>query len=314
MKRWDVLGIGSVAVDDLLYLDTFPAPDAKLPVAAEARCGGGLVATGLVAAARLGVQTAFSAVLGDDELSHFSIAELEREGVDCSPVLRRAGARPVHSVILVDNRDGSRTILYSFAGVTPLLAHETPPKLVAACRLLFVDNTNPALAVHLNRLAHALGVPVVADLEILGGDPALTLELAQTVDHLIVGAAFAAATTGEREPARAAAALRRQGDAARPGVVVTAGDQGAWYATAADQQPRHCPACAVKVVDTTGCGDVFHGAYAASIAAGASVERAVIIANAAAGLKATQPGGRQGIPDLPTITRYLETTRQETSA
>ena len=61
----------------------------------------------------------------------------------------------------------------------------------------------------------------------------------------------------------------------------------------------------MQAVDTTGCGDVFHGAYAACIARGESVARAVAVANVTAGLKATQPGGRSGIPDLETVERYL---------
>jgi sulfofructose kinase len=60
------------------------------------------------------------------------------------------------------------------------------------------------------------------------------------------------------------------------------------------------------VVDTTGCGDVFHGAYAASLTQGESVSQAVRVATVAAGLKATQPGGRDGIPNHATIDRYLE--------
>jgi sulfofructose kinase len=59
-------------------------------------------------------------------------------------------------------------------------------------------------------------------------------------------------------------------------------------------------------VDTTGCGDVFHGAYAACIAQGESVDTTVRIATAAAGIKATQPGGRAGIPDRAAIDRFLE--------
>lgn len=55
---WDVLGFGAVAVDDLVYLDGYPAPDSKMPVVEEQREGGGLAGTALVAAARLGARVA----------------------------------------------------------------------------------------------------------------------------------------------------------------------------------------------------------------------------------------------------------------
>ncbi len=86
--------------------------------------------------------------------------------------------------------------------------------------------------------------------------------------------------------------------------VVTAGDQGCWYSEWG-AEIRHQPAFPVDVVDTTGCGDVFHGVYAACLAAGLSVSEAVRTASAAAALKATHPGGRSGIPTLDEIRRFV---------
>ena len=99
---WVVLGFGIVAVDDLFYVDRYPVPDTKVPIRAQRRAGGGLTGTALVAAARLGAKAAYGGVLGEDDLSRFTIEELEREGVDCANVLQRQGAGPVHAVIVVD--------------------------------------------------------------------------------------------------------------------------------------------------------------------------------------------------------------------
>ncbi len=90
----------------------------------------------------------------------------------------------------------------------------------------------------------------------------------------------------------------------RAAVVVTAGERGCWYA-GPEGEVRHQPALRVEAVDTTGCGDVFHGAYAAMLTRGAPLARAVAVATVAAGLKATQPGGRSGIPDWGTVERWL---------
>ena len=78
---------------------------------------------------------------------------------------------------------------------------------------------------------------------------------------------------------------------------MTADGHGYWWVEQGRSQIQHRPALKVDVVDTTGCGDVFHGAYAAELARGSSIEHALAIANVAAGLKATRPGGRQGIPN-----------------
>jgi sulfofructose kinase len=90
----DVLGLGIAAVDDLLYVDAFPAADQKAPVRRRERQCGGLTATALVAAARLGSTCMYAGVLGDDELSAFVIASLAAEGIDLSRIVSRTAARP----------------------------------------------------------------------------------------------------------------------------------------------------------------------------------------------------------------------------
>lgn len=301
--RWDLLGIGCAAVDDLVYVQQYPRPDTKVQIDDERRQGGGLTATALVAAARLGAIAAYCTVLGDDELSQYTVHELEHEGIDCSPVIHLATARPYHSTIIVDLSTGQRTILYSAAGVTwPGLADVTP-ELISACRVLCIDQHAAAIAQEAIRIARAAGIPVVADIEgVANEDQARLLDEA---DHLIVGVELAGQVTGLDEPAEAVRALWRPG---RVCCAVTAGARGCWYMTGRDEV-RAFPAFAVKAVDTTGCGDVFHGAYAASLARGESIERAIQVATATSGLKALQPGGRAGIPARPAVERFLQEQR-----
>jgi ribokinase len=119
-------------------------------------------------------------------------------------------------------------------------------------------------------------------------------DLLALVDHLIVSQRFALALTGEATPAEAALSLFK----AAPGralACVTAGDAGCWYSTDG-QQVSHQAAYPVEAVDTTGCGDVFHGAYMVALLDGLPVAERIRFASAAAALKATQPGGRAGIP------------------
>lgn len=299
-REWDVLGLGIAAVDDLLYLDRHPGPDTKVPVRGRQRQGGGLTATALVAAARLGVRAAYGGVMGRDELSEFTISELECDGVDCSPVLFDAEAGPCYSIILVDRSTGERTILYDWDRVTPRPAEQVTRDLIGRCRVLFVDYTAGAGGLRAVRLAHELGIQSVGDVERLNAPCAR--EILDEVDHLIVGIELARRVTGEGQPERMVRALGEHGRACS---VVTAGERGCWYG--ADWGlVRHVPAQRVPVVDTTGCGDVFHGAYAACIAQGQGIDAAIQVATVAAGLKATQPGGRAGIPDRAAIDRYIK--------
>ena len=286
---WDVLGFGAVTVDDLVYVDHYPMPDTKVAVLDKRRQGGGLAGTALVAAARLGARAAYAGVLGDDDLSRYTLDEFVREGVDGTPVLHRPDARPIHSIIIVDRTNGQRSILASFVGVQWRQPEEMPEALIAACRVLFVDHHATEGGLRAVELAHAHGIPVVGDIE-RENDPCVA-ELVPLIDHLIVGVSYARNKTGEEDPAAMARALA----ADRACSVVTAGEQGCWYVERGEAAV-HVPAFKVDVVDTTGCGDVFHGAYAACIAQGEPVRRAIDVAAAAAALKATRPGGRAGIP------------------
>lgn len=299
-QRWDILGIGAVAVDDLIYLDGFPAPEAKMVITEETRQGGGLAGTALVAAARLGVRVAYVGVLGEDQLSRYTLAQLEVEGVDCSLVRRSPSARPYHCTILVDRHTGGRTILVSKAGVIPPDSEDLSPVLIGAARMLFLDSTVMLPGLRAAMVANHLGVPVVADLERTGeGLP----ELLAHVDHLIVGTRFAEQVVGASHPAEMVRRLTHPGQAA---CVVTAGAEGCWYLMKNEGEVHHQPACRVPVVDTTGCGDVFHGAYAAAVVRGCCIASAIEIATVAAALKATQPGGRRGIPNWTAIERYMK--------
>jgi sulfofructose kinase len=299
-SRWDILGLGAVAVDDLLYVDHYPQLNSKMRIKERRREGGGLTGTALVAAARLGARVAYHGVLDNDELSRFTIQELEREGVDCSTILRQDNAQPFYSTIIVVQPTAQRTVLSYANGVHEIRPEEISNELIASCRVLFVDHTVVEGGLHVVELAHQHGIPVIGDFE--AERHPRVYELMRQIDHLVIGVDFARQVTGENEPERMVCALSNTN---RTCCVVTAGEGGCWYSERGSKV-HHFPAFHVQAIDTTGCGDVFHGAYAACIAQGESVNRAVQIATAAAGIKATRSGGRSGIPDRATIDRFLK--------
>jgi len=296
---WDVLGIGVVAVDDLLYVDHYPQADEKIRITKKQRQGGGLAGTALVAAARQGASTAYLGRLGRDELSHFSLQELEREGVDTSLTRRDSGGGPCHSIVVIDLHSGARTILFDLAELLEPDPASIGAELVDGCKVLFIDQYAYHAGMRAAGLARARGIPVVADMESTNlPDPQAFID---QIDHFIIGIDFARTLSGESEGVRIVRAIYRPRMAA---CVVTAGEQGCWYSQNG-AEVVHFPAFQVETIDTTGCGDVFHGAYAASLARGESIDRAIQVATAAAGLKATQPGGRAGIPSLAQVKTFL---------
>jgi len=302
MDRFDVLGLGAVAIDDLLYVASYPPADAKASVLRRERQCGGLTGTALVTAARLGSRCAYAGVLGEDELSELVVANFVREGVDVSHLLRREGARPIRSTIIIGVDEGTRNVFSDRQGFVGPDPFGPEPELIRATRVLIVDHLGVAGAIRAARLAREAGIPVVADFErVSSPDFPVLLDLA---DHLLIGLGFASRLSGRSDPREAARALWHGG---RSVVVVTCGAEGCWAVDGPDDGSlRHQPAFSVAAVDTTGCGDVFHGAYASALARGADLDDRLTFASAAAALKAMRPGGQAGIPNLATVSTFLD--------
>jgi len=297
--RWDVLAMGAIAVDDLIYVDQYPQPNTKVPVAEKMRQGGGLAGTAVVAAARLGARTAYCGVLGLDELSRYTVQQLQNENVDCSMIQYKKDAGPMHSVIIVVRNTGNRSILFYTAAFTPPDPSTITRELITGCRILFLDSYCIDAGLQAIDIAHDHGIPVLADIE-PSPNPCFN-HFVKQIDHLIIGIEIGNRLTGKTDPGEIISSLTHDGRAC---CAVTAGEDGCWFSEYGGPIV-HFPAYKVETMDTTGCGDVFHGAYAARIASGDNVSDAIKIATAASGIKATQPGGRSGIPGLLEVMEFI---------
>src|SRR5581483_7799277 len=231
--RIDVLGLGCAAVDDVLYVPSFPERDGKAAVQRRVRRFGGLTGAALVAAARLGARCAYAGLLGTDELSSAVRENFRREDIDVSHAPCIEDARVVHSTIVVAQDDGARAIFYECDGIIgphPTLPHED---CVRGSSVLLIDHYGVPGAIRAARIARAAGAGVVADFED-DRDPRFA-ELLGLVDHLILNAAFAQRISAKSNPADAAAALWSRD---RTAVIVTCGAEGCWSVAAGGDRPR----------------------------------------------------------------------------
>lgn len=303
MERTEILSFGIIAIDDTYTLDGLPEPDTKTTYISTRRTGGGQSATALVAAARLGCSCRWVGHLGDNDLSAFARMIYAREGIAFDAETPRPEAEPAHSIILSDIRNGSRTLMSNMDRVTEFDIGVKELAMIDAACCLFVDQCLPKTQLAATRRAAASGVPVVSDIENLR--IAGIREMAELSDHFIVPAALAPEMFGEADPARALAKALQFGRKSL--VCMTDGERGSWFATADKPgEVRHQPAFAVRpVVDTNGCGDVFHGAYAASLVKGFSRGECIRRAAAAAALKVRKPGGQEGAPTLEELEAFL---------
>jgi sulfofructose kinase len=298
-QHFDVLGFGSVVVDDFLRVARYPDPDGKAEVLGKKRCLGGLVGTALVAASRLGARCAYAGVLGRDDLSMAVRNGLSAAGVDLSLMIEREGAEPIHSVIIAgdvtgDRPAGTRNIFFDASPFAFFDADRVTQELIARTRVVFVDQHGGDAATRALRLARQLGIPSVGDLE----SPHMPNhhEMLELVDHAIVPRDFALAVTGAQDAVAATRTLHQSHP--RSATVVTDGAKGCHYCLGtAAADVRHLPATPVEsVVETTGCGDVFHGAYAAWLAAGYAVPDCLRAATIAAAIYASRPSGWEYLP------------------
>ena len=285
----DVLGIGTVAADDLLHVAAYPPADGKMPVARHERHRGGQVATALAAVARLGGAAAYAGTLGTDDLSQWLIASLTQCGIRTDAIVTEPDARPIHSVIIVDDTRHTRTIFFDRNAVRPLPLAAVTLELLRGVGALLLDQLGMAEAIRAATLARSLGVPVVGDYE--WPDRPRLDELLAATDHLLLPRDVARTLTGASEAAACVQELHRRSPRACTGV--TCGAEGCFYLTTDDasETVRHQPAFRVATVSTTGCGDVFHGAYALAVARHQMPAAALRFAAAAAAVYAARPNG-----------------------
>ena len=291
-RPFDAVGFGLNMTDLLVVLERFPEPDSKQPVRRQAYSPGGQAASAMVACARLGWRARYVGCFGDDENGRQGRSSLSDEGVDISACRVASDTRNGMSVILVDERTGERTVLWSRDPRLKQRPDDIEAAAVCAGRVLLVDCHDTAASTAAAGHARRAGVRTVIDVErVRDGIDALLPE----IDVIITARDFPAALTGKGAPGAALRAIR---DAYRPSLVcMTLGAEGS-LALVGDVEIR-TPGFRVPVVDTTGAGDVFRGGFISGWLRGgdeAEVEDVLRYANAVAALKCRGLGAREASP------------------
>ncbi len=300
--RWDIIGFGVAAVDDVFRCETFPISGDKAFFTQYLRVGGGQTATAFVAATRLGCSCFYAGHLGDNDLSALVRGIFDREGIGRRQGVEYPAAMPTHTLVIVTSR-GERSNLANLSQVQPAEIGEFEKGLIAKAKCLFVDQSVPLCQARAAEAARANGVPVVGDLECIPAAGAR--DVYKMTDHLIMPYHIACRDLGVSSPEEAVRVMLR--DSGRAVACVTDGERGAWYAAGeAPDAVRHQPAFPIaEVVDTNGCGDVFHGAYAAGLVAGLPLAERMRRGAAAAALKTRKAGGQTGAPTLRELEAFL---------
>ena len=296
---FDVVGLGCACVDFLGVVPYMPGLDEEIQMLAASRQGGGEVATALVALAKLGSKAAYIGQVGDDPSGDLIAAEFEQDGVDINHLIVERGTTSQTSIVLVDNQSGKRTILgvpFTAAEIAPT---QIKPGFVEQARYLLLDGTARQASLEAARRARSAAVPVVLDADVQALDSEIE-KLLELTDILIPSKSFSQRFTGTNDAAKAIETFRAYGASI---ILITLGEQGC--VCDADGHTFHTPIFEVDVVDTTGAGDVFHGAFIHGLLQGWQLAQTVEFAAAVAALKCAMLGGRAGIPNAEETAEFL---------
>jgi sugar/nucleoside kinase (ribokinase family) len=298
----DVVGVGLNATDTLIRLPHLPALDTKVEIRSLQVCPGGQVASAIVACRRWGLRTRYIGKVGEDAEAALQRREMTRERVEARfAVARGCGSQVAY--ILVDERAGERTILWKRDPRLELRPEELRREWVVRARALLVDGHDVAAAATAARWADAAGIPVIADVDNVY--PGVERLLRQ-VDYLIGSREFPARIVGERNLLKALPQLRRRFHCKFVGATLGRDGVVGWDG----QRFYYSPAFLVKAMDTTGAGDVFHGAFVYALLRDWPIERILDFSCAAAGLNCTATGARGGIKPLEEILKLCESGKR----
>nr|WP_246562616.1 sugar kinase [Bradyrhizobium liaoningense] len=297
-KPVHVICLGLSALDQIWRVDRlFAGQSEKIKATGYGTLGGGMAANAAVAVARLGASVAFWGRAGNDAAGHEMTSAFVSEGVDVENFRLFADGRSSVSGIIVDS-SGERQIV-NFRGLYPEPADWLPLDAVARASVVLADPRWVEGAATLFRDARARGIPTVLDGDM--ADPEVFERLLPLTDHAIFSEPALTAFAGSADD-KSLASLARFGCRV---IAVTRGEGGVnWYENG---DLHRQDVYAVDVVDTTGAGDVFHGAYALAIGAGLDVRDAMAFSAATAAMKCRHAGGRNGIPTINECLAFMRT-------
>lgn len=298
-----VVGLGMTTLDILMRLNVMPTWERGTRMTDFSFEGGGPVGTAMVASAKLGARVGFVGTAGNDEAAELKLSSMVDAGIDLSRLVRRNAPEDQIVFVFVHAQTGERV----FAGVTRWGENSMQPEeldrdYITSAEILHLEGFHHSAAIQAARWMQEAGKTVVLDGSKTSGRVGDKMRaLVQYVDVLISGSGFVQGLTDtpDRDAAMRAALVLG------PRIVVqTEGEDGCYTATRDEE--FHFPAFQCQVIDTTGAGDVFHGAYIVGLLHGWNLQQNTQFATAVSAIKCGSLGGRAGIPTYVQVIDYLK--------
>lgn len=298
-----VVGIGLSCVDLLITLPEYPREDTKTPAETLLQQGGGPVATALVALSKLGERVSYLGTIADDSFSEMMLKEFKAYGVDTGELRVKPNTTSTLAVVLINKSRSTRTIVWKRGTLPPVSPEDISADLIKKAKVLHLDGHHVDAALFGAKIARESGGIVCLD---AGNLFPRIEELVAITDLLITSEEFALAFSGEKDPQTAG---ERLFNSYRPELVtITQGERGGIFFNGKEWGVY--PSFPVQAEDTTGAGDVFHGAFIYGYLKEWPIKRITRFASAVSALKCTCRGGRAGIPSLSEVNAFLDKHQQ----
>ena len=293
----EVVGIGDPIMDFLIHTNRIPVTNGVSRLKDYSWQGGGKVPTALVALGILGVRTGIIGVVGADAFGRFCIDDFKRHNVDTSRLIVDPKGRTTFCICLSEQESQGRSFNGRGSTVRKLTVDDLDKAYVTQGRFLHLsdmDQPSRQAAVW----AREKGVTVAFDADYYHPEIEGNYEL---IDVFIASEFYYNGVFMDDNYEKNCNSIQEQG----PEIVVfTFGERGC-LGVYGDKYFK-IPAFKVEVMDTTGAGDVYHGAFIYGLLQGWDVEYTARFSSAVAAIKCTRVGGRAGIPDVPTVEKFLK--------
>jgi len=294
-----VVGLGQASIDYLGRISHYPPEDEKIELMDFNMQCGGPASTALVTLSRFGIPTSFLGSISDDFFGREILAGLKDEKIDTTCLKIIPGFHSQFAFIAIGEKTGNRNIFWR-RGSTPFLdPGDIKLKLFQNAKFLHLDDLMIEAGIEAAKQAKDMGLKVVMD---AGSMRDHVLDLLPLVDVLISSQKFITPLAGES--ATPEESLRTLEKLCTGDVIITLGSKGSLGL--ANNEIVFQDAFPINAIDTTGAGDVYHGAYIYGLIKGWEMQECMRFASAAAGLKCLDIGARRGIPNLDMVYELLK--------
>jgi sulfofructose kinase len=295
-----IVGVGQVVYDLLVSVPELPAWEDTTYVEEYQIQQGGMAATAVVTASRLGAKTEFIGGIGDDLQGEFAKKSFYKDDVICDRMRVFENELTPISMVFIQKSTGMRSFVHNKGVEAKKSLFDVGVDIdLAGVRYILFDGFYPDTILRTAKRARQAGIVSVADIS-PGTRIPNAAEILSLIDYPIVSEAFIKTYFGTREILKTAEGLFGGDNKA---FLVTCGEKGVYLVT--NKGSEFLPSFKVPVVDTTGAGDVFHGAFLFSLWKEYPIRDAAVFSNAVAALKCTKIGGQAGIPDFDQTKEFL---------